>query len=374
VQYTSSTYDPFLDLSLEISRASTLHSALEHFTAGEILDGDNRCQGVGERGGILPKLTDVHGACPQQYRPGSDALRLFLSSMPFMPHRVALPLTHINLCHLCHTHRYRCPKNKQLVRAVKRITIEDAPNVLTIHLKRFDFQRQGRKLSKKVDFTFELDLGPYMSRRGAPGAHMYDLYAVLVHHGHSLHSGHYVCYVKAGNNLWYLCDDQRVAQSAPRQVEGQQAYILFYVRRMPKALPAAAAATAAAARAAAAAANDVLQQEQAQRQQAAATAARSAVASVGEAPRPVFGPQQQQQQQQQRAGRQQPQLAPPSGEARGCVACWNVHQAGALSASHLGHVQLRHTWHTTCRHLPDVSTADGDFVASLSLAPTRLVF
>jgi ubiquitin C-terminal hydrolase len=51
VQYTSSTYDPFLDLSLEISRASTLQHALQHFTAGEILDGDNRCGNGGGDGG-----------------------------------------------------------------------------------------------------------------------------------------------------------------------------------------------------------------------------------------------------------------------------------------------------------------------------------
>lgn len=42
VDYTSSTYDPFLDLSLEINKASSLQRALNHFTAPEILDGDNR--------------------------------------------------------------------------------------------------------------------------------------------------------------------------------------------------------------------------------------------------------------------------------------------------------------------------------------------
>lgn len=42
VEYRSATFDPFLDLSLEITKAQTLTRALQHFTAEEVLDGDNR--------------------------------------------------------------------------------------------------------------------------------------------------------------------------------------------------------------------------------------------------------------------------------------------------------------------------------------------
>lgn len=42
VEYRSATFDPFLDLSLEITKANTLTRALQHFTAEEVLDGDNR--------------------------------------------------------------------------------------------------------------------------------------------------------------------------------------------------------------------------------------------------------------------------------------------------------------------------------------------
>lgn len=171
------------------------------------------------------------------------------------------------------------------VRAYKRISIDAAPNVLTVHLKRFDFFGRGHKLSKKVEFGFELDLGPYMTQQHHKHHHkqqhgqqqhhlhqhqhhahkpvLYDLYAVLVHLGHSLHSGHYVCYVKAGNGTWYLCDDHRVAQVGQRHVEGQQAYILFYIKRQPKAATGALpAAVAAAAQNAAVAANRLQQQQQ----------------------------------------------------------------------------------------------------------------
>jgi hypothetical protein len=42
VDYTSRTFDPFLDLSLEIQRAHSLERALAAFTAGEVLDGPNK--------------------------------------------------------------------------------------------------------------------------------------------------------------------------------------------------------------------------------------------------------------------------------------------------------------------------------------------
>jgi ubiquitin carboxyl-terminal hydrolase 36/42 len=42
VSYESTTYEDFMDLSLEINRAPTVMRALQHFTAKEVLDGDNK--------------------------------------------------------------------------------------------------------------------------------------------------------------------------------------------------------------------------------------------------------------------------------------------------------------------------------------------
>ena len=166
--YESNTYDPFLDLSLEINHASSVEKALRRFTAGESLDGANK---------------------------------------------------------------YKCPKQKRAVRAVKRMTIETAPSVLVVQLKRFEFSMSGRKISKQVEFDPVLDLSPYMSHRPKT-PEVYDLYGVLVHQGHSMHSGHYFCFVKGGaNGDWHKFDDTRVALTAERNVLGQHAYILFYIKR-----------------------------------------------------------------------------------------------------------------------------------------------
>lgn len=77
---------------------------------------------------------------------------------------------------------------------------------------------------------------------------MYDLYGVLVHQGHSVHAGHYYCFVRAGNGLWYQCDDTRVGQVSERSALKQKAYILFYVRRHPRVPPGAGPAVQRAAK------------------------------------------------------------------------------------------------------------------------------
>ncbi len=47
---------------------------------------------------------------------------------------------------------------------------------------------------------------------------VYDLYGVLVHQGHSMHSGHYYCFVKAPNGVWNKMDDSTVGQARTRSV------------------------------------------------------------------------------------------------------------------------------------------------------------
>ena len=42
ISYESSTYEDFMDLSLEITRAPSVLRALQHFCSKEVLDGDNK--------------------------------------------------------------------------------------------------------------------------------------------------------------------------------------------------------------------------------------------------------------------------------------------------------------------------------------------
>ncbi|CAJ2649580.1 unnamed protein product [Trifolium pratense] len=165
--FSSNKFDPFLDLSLEILKANSLQKALANFTASELLDG-------GEK-------------------------------------------------------QYHCQHCKQKVQAIKQLTIHKAPYVLAIHLKRFYAYDPHKKIKKNVEFDSALDLKPFVSG-SYDGDCKYSLYGVLVHSGFSTHSGHYYCFVRTSNNMWYTLDDSRVSHVSESKVLEQQAYMLFYVR------------------------------------------------------------------------------------------------------------------------------------------------
>lgn len=124
---------------------------------------------------------------------------------------------------------YKCPKCKKKGQATKRFSVHQPPNVATIQLKRFEFNRFSGKITKHIQFPENLDLRPYMSDTTGDRL-MYKLNAVLVHLGFSCNSGHYFCFVRNSNNHWYRMDDERVQPVPVNQVLSQNAYILFYVK------------------------------------------------------------------------------------------------------------------------------------------------
>ncbi|XP_054454761.1 ubiquitin carboxyl-terminal hydrolase 42 isoform X2 [Anoplopoma fimbria] len=101
----SDTFDPFLDITLEIKTAPSVSKALEQFVKPEQLDGENA---------------------------------------------------------------YKCTKCKKMVTASKRFTIHRNSNVLTLSLKRFA-NFSGGKITKDVKYPEYLDLRPFMSQsQGEP--------------------------------------------------------------------------------------------------------------------------------------------------------------------------------------------------------------
>ena len=130
-----------------------------------------------------------------------------------------------------------CPKCKDHRQATKKIELWSAPDILTIHLKRFENTRSfSDKIDIVVDFPIEgLDLTKYISDDG--GEHIYDLFAVDNHYG-GLGGGHYTAYVKNFvDQKWYYYDDSRVTSVAdPKAAIKGSAYLLFYRKRSDKPL------------------------------------------------------------------------------------------------------------------------------------------
>ncbi|KAK2521985.1 hypothetical protein Q9966_012939 [Columba livia] len=129
--------------------------------------------------------------------------------------------------HLDGENCFKCSKCDKVTAASKRFTVHRAPKVLTVCLKRFE-AFTGDKISKVVEYPQYLDLRPYMSQAAGEPL-LYSLYAVLVHGGGSCRAGHYFCYIKASDGLWYHMDDKSVDLCDSVTVLRQQAYLLFYI-------------------------------------------------------------------------------------------------------------------------------------------------
>ena len=148
--------------------------------------------------------------------------------------------------------KWYCSKCKDHVRAEKTMTLWRLPNILVIHLKRFEFRNALRreKLECFVDYPLEgLDMSKYCaaSSTGIPLGEKefvidddipatYDLFGVVNHYGR-MGFGHYNAYARRWNEKvmeddWILFDDSSVRSSILKNdVVSNSGYLLFYRRR-----------------------------------------------------------------------------------------------------------------------------------------------
>uniref|UniRef100_A0A914WPL0 Ubiquitin carboxyl-terminal hydrolase n=1 Tax=Plectus sambesii TaxID=2011161 RepID=A0A914WPL0_9BILA len=128
-----------------------------------------------------------------------------------------------------------CPKCKDFRRATKKLDLWQLPEVLIIHLKRFQYSRWYRdKIETVVDFPVRgLDLREKVLNE-AHAADLYDLTAIS-HHMGGLGGGHYTASA-LNNGRWVDFND---SQTSTIDVSGdtlasREAYVLLYRRRSNK--------------------------------------------------------------------------------------------------------------------------------------------
>ncbi|KAI4366535.1 hypothetical protein MLD38_022402 [Melastoma candidum] len=131
--------------------------------------------------------------------------------------------------------KYQCSRCKTYEKARKKLTVLEAPNILTIAFKRYQSGKFA-KLSKEIRFSEIIDLASFMDGwKSGPAA--YRLYGVIVHLDvmSSAFSGHYVCYVRNSQDKWFKIDDSTVKPVELGQVLMEGAYMLLYARCSPQA-------------------------------------------------------------------------------------------------------------------------------------------
>lgn len=126
-----------------------------------------------------------------------------------------------------------CPVCKTKQNATKSLSINLAPRILVVTVKRFDVF--GRKITRKMKYPLTFNLKKHMDTAMDNPENMasitdeiYDLYGVCVHSGYSTSSGHYYSYCKASDGKWFECNDSFISGSTEQEALGQEAYLLFY--------------------------------------------------------------------------------------------------------------------------------------------------
>ncbi|XP_073328997.1 ubiquitin carboxyl-terminal hydrolase 3 [Pagrus major] len=132
------------------------------------------------------------------------------------------------------TELYYCHKCKKRQKSTKKFWIQKLPKVLCLHLKRFHWTAFLRnKVDTYVEFPLKgLDMRGYLlePENSLPESCLYDLVAVVVHHGSGVGSGHYTAY-GSHESRWYHFNDSTVTLTNEDTVRKAKAYILFYVER-----------------------------------------------------------------------------------------------------------------------------------------------
>lgn len=56
------------------------------------------------------------------------------------------------------------------------------------------------------------------------------IFLVIIHKGAKASEGHYICFCKDSNNLWWALDDSKIFQVDENSFKHFRPYILFYRR------------------------------------------------------------------------------------------------------------------------------------------------
>lgn len=130
------------------------------------------------------------------------------------------------------TELYYCHTCKMRQKSTKKFWVKKLPKVLCLHLKRFHWTTFFRnKVDTYVKFPMRgLDMRGYLlePEAAAPDSCLYDLAAIVVHHGSGIGSGHYTAY-GSHEGRWYHFNDSTVTLANEEAVTKAKAYILFYV-------------------------------------------------------------------------------------------------------------------------------------------------
>lgn len=125
---------------------------------------------------------------------------------------------------------YTCRSCSTKSAAIKSLRIKSLPPVVSFQLKRFEHNLvndTSSKLHTSVRTPLFLDLTKYTSDASAESK-TYELFTVVTHIG-SVNTGHYIVMIKTGTGQWFKFDDSVISIVSQEEVVNSNAYLLFYI-------------------------------------------------------------------------------------------------------------------------------------------------
>ncbi|CAH2073176.1 unnamed protein product [Thlaspi arvense] len=211
---TSTTYDPFIDISLTLDSAKGLSPA------------DCRKNRNSGEPSVKPAMATLSGC-----------LDFFTRSEKLGPDQ-----------------KLNCQSCGEKRESSKQMSIRRLPLLLCLHVKRFEHsltRKTSRKIDSYLQYPFRLNMSPYLSSSiigkrfgnrifafdgegeydgssSSSSSAEFEIFAVVTHSG-MLASGHYVTYLRL-KGLWYKCDDAWINEVEEEVVRGCECYMLFYAQ------------------------------------------------------------------------------------------------------------------------------------------------
>ena len=129
---------------------------------------------------------------------------------------------------LCNENAWLNDKTNTRENVKKNTIFWSLPNVLIIHLKRFN--NANRKVHIMVTTPInDVDFSPWVKGYNASD-YVYDLFGTGNHSG-SVFGGHYTANIRNANGKWYSFNDTRVSEIPEHSVINQHTYCLFYRKK-----------------------------------------------------------------------------------------------------------------------------------------------
>ncbi|UTX43226.1 ubiquitin carboxyl-terminal hydrolase [Encephalitozoon hellem] len=112
-----------------------------------------------------------------------------------------------------------CEACREKVSCTRRLEVKRCPNILSLHLKRFSYDKASRKVDSYVALSNTLIVG-----KG-----VYDILGFVSHYG-SIDHGHYFSHVILGDK-WYKIDDEKIDFVPYPELSTDGLYIAYYLKR-----------------------------------------------------------------------------------------------------------------------------------------------